>query len=127
MLEAGPGTKITTAALAKEVVSEAALYRHFPSKAKCSRTTNFWKTISTRISLILSEELDVFQVRKNLAFTDYAFGKIRLYAYYDGMPSGTELRARIVQFFDRIETQLKQLLREGSATARILGCPLPIR
>ncbi|HEY3700164.1 MAG TPA: TetR family transcriptional regulator, partial [Spongiibacteraceae bacterium] len=35
MLEAGPGERITTAGLAKTVgVSEAALYRHFPSKAK---------------------------------------------------------------------------------------------
>ena len=35
MLEASPGARITTAALAKEVgVSEAALYRHFPSKAR---------------------------------------------------------------------------------------------
>ena len=32
MLETSPGERITTAALAKEVgVSEAALYRHFPS------------------------------------------------------------------------------------------------
>ena len=35
MLEANPGNRITTAGLAKQVgVSEAALYRHFPSKAK---------------------------------------------------------------------------------------------
>ena len=35
MLEINPGGRITTSALAKEVgVSEAALYRHFPSKAK---------------------------------------------------------------------------------------------
>ena len=35
MLEASPGERITTSALAKEVgVSEAALYRHFPSKSK---------------------------------------------------------------------------------------------
>ena len=35
MLESGPGERITTAALAREVgVSEAALYRHFPSKAR---------------------------------------------------------------------------------------------
>ena len=35
MLEANPGGKITTAKLAQEVgLSEAALYRHFPSKAK---------------------------------------------------------------------------------------------
>ena len=32
MLEANPGDRITTAGLAKQVgVSEAALYRHFPS------------------------------------------------------------------------------------------------
>jgi len=35
MLEAEPGGRVTTAGLAREVrVSEAALYRHFPSKAK---------------------------------------------------------------------------------------------
>ena len=35
MLESSPDNKITTAALAAKVgVSEAALYRHFPSKAK---------------------------------------------------------------------------------------------
>ena len=35
MLESEPGQKITTALLASKVgVSEAALYRHFPSKAK---------------------------------------------------------------------------------------------
>ena len=35
MLESQPGARITTAKLAEQVgVSEAALYRHFPSKAK---------------------------------------------------------------------------------------------
>ena len=35
MLEKSPGGKITTSKLAKEIgVSEAALYRHFPSKTK---------------------------------------------------------------------------------------------
>lgn len=35
MLETSPGQRITTARLAAEVgVSEAALYRHFPSKAR---------------------------------------------------------------------------------------------
>jgi len=35
LLESNPGGKITTANLAEEVgLSEAALYRHFPSKAK---------------------------------------------------------------------------------------------
>ena len=35
MLEQAPGERITTSGLARHVgVSEAALYRHFPSKAK---------------------------------------------------------------------------------------------
>ncbi|MDG1032647.1 MAG: TetR family transcriptional regulator, partial [Luminiphilus sp.] len=35
MLEASPGSKITTAKLAANLgVSEAALYRHFPSKTR---------------------------------------------------------------------------------------------
>lgn len=121
MLEAGPGTKITTAALAKEVgVSEAALYRHFPSKAKMFEGLIEFleETIFTRISLILSEELDVFSKcekilhllimfsEKNPGFTRIMTG--------DALTGETEkLRARIVQFFDRIETQLKQLLREA--------------
>ena len=38
MLEASPGVRITTAALAKEVgVSEAAFIVTFPVKQKCSR------------------------------------------------------------------------------------------
>ena len=41
MLEAKPGGRITTAALAREVgVSEAALYRHFPSKAKMFKASS---------------------------------------------------------------------------------------
>src|SRR5690625_592350 len=59
MLEASPGARITTAALAREVgVSEAALYRHFPSKSKMFEGLIEFieETIFTRITLILSEE-----------------------------------------------------------------------
>lgn len=59
MLEAAPGERITTAALAREVgVSEAALYRHFPSKAKMFEgLIKFIEdTLFARISRILSDE-----------------------------------------------------------------------
>ena len=61
MLETSPGARITTAALAKEVgVSEAALYRHFPSKARMFEgLIKFIEdTLFQRISRILKEESD---------------------------------------------------------------------
>ena len=64
MLEATPGGRITTAALAKEVgVSEAALYRHFPSKAKMFEgLIEFIETsLFSRISLITKEDLSAVQ------------------------------------------------------------------
>ena len=59
MLEASPGNRITTAGLAKQVgVSEAALYRHFPSKSKMFEgLIEFIEdTLFSRINIILSEE-----------------------------------------------------------------------
>jgi TetR/AcrR family transcriptional regulator len=59
MLEASPGARITTAKLAAEVgVSEAALYRHFPSKTKMYEALIEFveETLFTRITLIVAEE-----------------------------------------------------------------------
>ena len=67
MLEATPGGRITTAALAKEVgVSEAALYRHFPSKAKMFEGLIEFveQSLFSRISMILKEEPDVYSPRR---------------------------------------------------------------
>ena len=61
MLEATPGGRITTAALAAEVgVSEAALYRHFPSKTKMYEGLIDFieETLFTRVRVILTEEPD---------------------------------------------------------------------
>ncbi len=58
MLEATPGGRITTAALAAQVgVSEAALYRHFPSKAKMFEALIAFieDTLFTRIARIRRE------------------------------------------------------------------------
>jgi TetR/AcrR family transcriptional regulator len=61
MLEESPGARITTAALAKKVgVSEAALYRHFPSKTKMFEGLIEFieETIFTRIKIITQDRQD---------------------------------------------------------------------
>jgi TetR/AcrR family transcriptional regulator len=58
MLQSSPGQRITTAKLAAEVgVSEAALYRHFPSKARMFEGLIDFieESIFSRINLILSD------------------------------------------------------------------------
>lgn len=121
MLEDSPGARITTAALAKQVgVSEAALYRHFPSKSKMFEGLIEFieETIFTRITLILSEESGALQRCENilllvLTFTERNPGITRLLTG-DALTGETErLRNRIAQLFERIETQLKQILREA--------------
>jgi TetR/AcrR family transcriptional regulator len=123
MLQELPGEHITTAALAKAVgVSEAALYRHFPSKARMfeSLIEFIEESIFSRINRILAEEPDP-QARVQqiavllLGFAEKNPGLARL--LQGGVLTGeTErLRTRISQFYDRVETQLRQVLREGEA------------
>ena len=120
MLEETPGGRITTAGLAKQVgVSEAALYRHFPSKAKMfdGLIEFIEETIFSRISLILVEEATAMtQCSQSLSllltFTERNPGITRILTG-DPLAGETErLRARVAQFFERFETQLKQILRE---------------
>ena len=59
MLETSPGQRITTAKLAAEVgVSEAALYRHFPSKARMFEGLIEFieQSILSRVNIITTEE-----------------------------------------------------------------------
>ena len=121
MLEASPGERITTAALAQEVgVSEAALYRHFPSKSKMFEGLIEFieSTIFTRITSILADEKMALRrceiiLTLLLTFSERNPGITRLLTG-DALTGETaRLRLRIAQFFDRIETQLKQVLREA--------------
>lgn len=121
MLEASPGERITTAALARDVgVSEAALYRHFPSKSKMFEGLIEFieETIFSRVTLILAEEKSALKRCEKilsllLTFAERNPGLTRLLTG-DALTGETErLRVRIAQFFDRIETQLKQILREA--------------
>jgi len=121
MLESQPGTRITTAKLAAEVgVSEAALYRHFPSKAKMFEgLIEFVEdAIFSRVSLILGEESQARgQIAKVLqlllTFTERNPGITRIFNGDALAGENERLRSRVVQFYERLETQLKQILREA--------------
>ncbi len=120
-LEANPGERITTASLSRAVgVSEAALYRHFASKAKMFEGLIDFaeENIFTRINQILKEQ-SVARERSRqllyllLAFADRNPGITRV-LLGDALIGETErLLVRVGQFFTRLETQLKQILREG--------------
>ena len=127
MLEVSPGARITTAALAREVgVSEAALYRHFPSKSKMFEGLIEFieETIFTRVTLILSDEPSSLARCEKillllLTFTERNPGITRLLTG-DALTGETErLRDRVAQLFERVETQLKQILREAELRERL--------
>lgn len=120
MLEQSPGARITTSGLARQVgVSEAALYRHFPSKAKMfdALIEFIEETIFSRIHRINEEELTARDrcgqaLTLLLTFAEKNPGITRILT---GEPLSGEtdrLRARVQQFFERLETQLRQFLRE---------------
>lgn len=120
MLEQSPGGRITTAGLAKHVgVSEAALYRHFPSKAKMfdALIEFIESTLFSRITQILNDEPRA-EVRCEkiltllLTFSERNPGITRILTG-DPLSGETDrLRQRVTQLFDRIEMQLRQVIRE---------------
>lgn len=121
MLESSPGQTITTARLAKAVgVSEAALYRHFPSKAKMFEgLIEFIEdTLFSRVGRILQEEESAIHrceaiLTLLLAFAERNPGMCRI-LIGDALAGEVErLRSRVAQVFDRLETQIKQIVREA--------------
>ena len=120
MLEAAPGGRITTAGLAKEVgVSEAALYRHFPSKAKMFEglISFIEEAIFSRINRIMEDGTASDQVEQILtlllAFTERNPGITRLLTGDALTGENARLHQRIQQFYDRVESQVKQVLRDA--------------
>ena len=120
MLETSPGQRITTAKLASAVgVSEAALYRHFPSKAKMFEGLIDFieETLFSRVNLILQEEKDCSLrlrhiIQLLLGFAERNPGITRLLNGDALQGEHERLLVRINQLFDRLETQLKQVMRE---------------
>ena len=121
MLENNPGQRITTAKLAQQVgVSEAALYRHFPSKTRMFEgLIDFIEdTILARVNLIIDNEKTVVARIENILNLTIGFAEknpgISRILSGDALTGEQErLRDRISSFYDKLETQLKQILREA--------------
>jgi TetR/AcrR family transcriptional regulator len=126
-LENRPGARITTARLAEVVgVSEAALYRHFPSKAKMFEALIEFaeESVFGLANRILAEEVDARRrceriLTMLLTFSDRNPGITRVLLGEALLGEHQRLRARVSQFFDRFETQLKQILREGELVSEL--------
>ncbi|SFN58823.1 transcriptional regulator, TetR family [Izhakiella capsodis] len=121
MLESSDGSqRITTAKLAATVgVSEAALYRHFPSKTKMfdSLIEFIENSLITRINLILQDEKETLPrlrliTQLILGFGERNPGLTRILTGHALMFEQDRLQGRINQLFERIEVQLRQVLRE---------------
>ena len=140
MLEAPKWEKITTAALAERLgVSEAALYRHFASKAQMYEGLIEFieSSVFTLANQIAEDESDGLRqceklVEMLLAFAEKNPGMVRVMTGDALVGEHERLQARMNQFFERFESTLKQSLRvasDGDAAARAgallrysLGC-----
>ena len=120
MLQSNQGQRITTAKLAAEVgVSEAALYRHFPSKARMFEGLIEFieESVFSRINLILSDHKETL-VRCHhilhvlLVFAERNPGMCRILSGDALMGENERLRTRVHLFFEKLESQFKQVLRE---------------
>jgi len=135
MLENNPGARITTSNLAKEVgLSEAALYRHFASKAKMFEgLIEFIEdALFSRVSRILQDEPQAIYRCEHLltlvlAFADRNPGLCRILTGEALVGENERLRSRVSQIYERLETQLKQILREAEIRDQMKTCmPVPV-
>jgi TetR/AcrR family transcriptional regulator len=125
MLEQPGAERITTAALAAKLdVSEAALYRHFASKAQMFEGLIEFieSSVFTLVNQINERESDAaVQVRKVLTvllqFGEKNPGMVRVMVGDALVFENDRLLTRMNQFFDRIESQLRQSLRAAAETA----------
>ena len=129
MLEQPGADRITTAALAARLqVSEAALYRHFASKAQMFEGLIEFieSSVFTLVNQITEREATgALQARRIVAmvlqFGEKNRGMVRVMVGDALVFEHERLTVRMNQFFDRLESQLRQCLRSaadasGSAT-----------
>ncbi len=120
MLEQPQGEKITTAALAAKVgVSEAALYRHFASKAQMFEALIEFieESVFSLVNQITQTERDGrAQVRQMVSmllnFAEKNPGMVRVLIGDALVHEDARLQTRINQLLDRIESSLKQALQQ---------------
>ena len=119
ILESPRWEKITTAALADKLeVSEAALYRHFASKAQMYEGLIEFieSSIFSLANRIAEEESDVRRQAPRLIETLLAFGEtnpgmVRVLTGEALVGEHERLQARMNQFFERFEATLRQSLK----------------
>jgi TetR/AcrR family transcriptional regulator len=125
MLEQPGAERITTAALAGKLdVSEAALYRHFASKAQMFEGLIEFieQSVFTLANQINEREtVGTVQAQKILTvllqFGEKNPGMTRVMVGDALVFENDRLLARMNQFFDRIESQLRQSLRTAAEAA----------
>ena len=119
MLEAPKWERITTAALADKLgVSEAALYRHFASKAQMYEGLIEFveSSVFTLVNRITADEADGRKqadklLEMLLAFAEKNPGMVRVMTGDALVGEHERLQARMNQFYERFESTLKQALR----------------
>ena len=122
MLEQPGAERITTALLASKLdVSEAALYRHFASKAQMFEGLIDFieQTVFTLINQIAEREGNGAQkaarmVTVLLQFGEKNPGMTRVMVGDALVFENERLQQRMNQFFDRIESSLRQVLRDAA-------------
>jgi len=127
MLEQPKGEKITTAALAARLeLSEAALYRHFASKAQMFEGLIEFieQTVFGLVNKIATEEQDGLKQVEGilgllLGFAQKNRGMTRVLIGDALVNEDERLQQRINQFLDRIESTLKQSLRIAETQGRL--------
>jgi TetR/AcrR family transcriptional regulator len=126
MLEQPGSERITTAALAARLsVSEAALYRHFASKAQMFEgLIDFIEdSIFSLINQLTEREPDALvrvlkTVRLLLQFAEKNPGMTRVMVGDALVFEHERLQERMNLFFDKLEAQWRQLLREAGAASQ---------
>ena len=125
MLEQPGAERVTTAALAAKLdVSEAALYRHFASKAQMFEGLIEFieQSVFTLVNQINERETNAtVQVQKIvtllLQFGEKNPGMTRVMVGDALVFENDRLLTRMNQFFDRVESQLRQSLRSAAEAA----------
>src|SRR5690349_23215568 len=131
MLENPKGERITTALLAARLeVSEAALYRHFSSKAQMFEGLIEFieQTVFSLVNKIQAEEQDaVKQVEATVAtllgFAEKNPGMTRVLIGDALVNEDERLQVRMNQLYDRIEASLRQALKIAQAGGAWSGDP----
>jgi TetR/AcrR family transcriptional regulator len=121
MLEQPGGERVTTAALAGKLqVSEAALYRHFASKAQMFEGLLDFidQTVFGLVNQIIEREGDGAQkaariIAMLLQFGERNQGMTRVMVGDALVHENERLQQRMNQFFDRLESSLRQVLKDA--------------